>query len=372
MNAPAVAPAPGVSPRRKTRQIRVGPVPIGGGAPIVVQSMTSTDTTKINETVEQILRLEEAGCEIIRLAVPDDAAADVLGDIRKRIHIPVVADIHFHYKLALKAIDHGIECIRINPGNIGGIDRLKEVVRAADRAKVPIRIGVNSGSVEDDILKKYEFKVTAAALVESAIRNVRILEDVGFDQIKISVKSTDVMTMIEAYRDLSAAVDYPLHLGLTEAGRGPAAYVKSAIALGTLLMQGIGDTIRISLTEDPIYEVKAAYEVLRSLKLRERGVNLITCPTCGRIEIDLISLSQKLEERLAHIREPVNVAVLGCVVNGPGEAREADIGIAGGRGVGMLVKDGQFVRKIKEEDMVDVLVEEVEKIAAAKRSRSAP
>ncbi|MBI2059715.1 MAG: flavodoxin-dependent (E)-4-hydroxy-3-methylbut-2-enyl-diphosphate synthase [Nitrospirae bacterium] len=364
----ASPPAASAGSRRATRQIRVGNVLIGGGAPVIVQSMTSTNTSDVKATVEQIHRLEKAGCEIVRVAVPDEDSANVLGSIRKEIGIPMVADIHFHYKLALKAIEQGMECIRINPGNIGGIDRLKQVVRAAQEAHVPIRVGVNSGSLEEDILQKYQFKVTAPALVESAIRNVRILEDVGFQDIKISVKSTDVLTMIDAYRQLSSALDYPLHLGLTEAGRGQAGHIKSAIAMGVLLLEGIGDTIRVSLTEDPVHEVKAAYEILKALKIRERGINLITCPTCGRIEIDLFKLSEELEERLAHIQEPVNVAVLGCVVNGPGEAREADVGIAGGKGVGMLVKDGKFVRKIKEEEMVDVLVDEVEKIAAARRS----
>ncbi|MBI2891883.1 MAG: flavodoxin-dependent (E)-4-hydroxy-3-methylbut-2-enyl-diphosphate synthase [Nitrospirae bacterium] len=354
-------------PRRPTRQIRVGTVPVGGNALVTVQSMTSTNTSDVRQTVEQIRRLEEAGCEIVRVAVPDDEAASALGPILREIRIPLVADIHFHYKLALKSIEQGVHCIRINPGNIGGIERLREVVRAAEQAHVPIRVGVNSGSLEDDILRRHGFKVTASALVESAVRNVRILEDAGFGDVKISVKSTDVLTTIEAYRLLSAAVDYPLHLGVTEAGRGRPAHIKSAIAMGALLMDGIGDTIRISLTEDPVNEVHAAYDLLKAIKLRERGVDLITCPTCGRIEIDLMKLSDELERRLGHIREPVRVAVLGCVVNGPGEAREADIGIAGGRGVGMLVKDGKFVRKVKESDMVDVLVEEVEKIAAEKR-----
>jgi len=348
--------------RRETRQISVGKVEVGGSAPISVQSMTKTDTRDIPSTVEEIKRLEYAGCDIVRLAVPDMEAAKSLGEIRKRVKASIVSDIHFDYRLALEAIRQGVDGMRINPGNIGSKQRIKAVVDAAREKNIPIRIGVNSGSLEKDILRKYG-SPTAEALCESALRHVMILEDLDFRDIKISVKSTDVMKMIEAYRLIAERTEYPLHLGVTEAGTIKMGTIKSSIGIGTLLAEGIGDTIRVSLTGDSVEEVVVGIGILRSLGLRRNGIEIISCPGCGRLEIDLMNLVSEAESRLNGIElpRPIKVAILGCVVNGPGEAAEADIGIAGGRGKGMLYKGGKLLRSFKEEELVDQLVEEIEK-----------
>ncbi len=346
---------------RKSRQIELGGVKIGGGAPVTVQSMTKTDTRDIAGTVAQIKSLEKAGCDIVRLAVPDMEAAKSLGEIKKQTNIPIVSDIHFDYKLALEAVNQGVDGMRINPGNIGSKNRIKAVVNAVKERALPIRIGVNSGSLEKDILKKHG-SPTPEALAESAFRHVQILEDFDFHDIKISVKSTDVKKMIAAYRILAERCDYPLHLGVTEAGTYEMGTVKSSIGIGTLLAEGIGDTIRVSLTGDPVYEVVVGFNILRSLGLRRNGIELISCPGCGRLEIDLMKLVKDIEHRTKDIElpRPIKVAILGCVVNGPGEASEADIGIAGGRGKGMLYKDGKLVRSFKEHEIVDELVKELE------------
>lgn len=349
---------------RQTRQITIGNIKIGGGAPISVQSMTKTDTRDIPATVAQINELEKAGCDIIRLAVPDMESAKSLGEIKKQVNIPIVSDIHFDYRLALEAINQGVDALRINPGNIGSKTRIKVVVDAAKERRIPIRIGVNSGSLEKEILRQYG-SPNAEALAESAFKHARILEDLDFRDIKISVKSTDVMTMIEAYRIIADKTDYPLHLGVTEAGTIRMGTIKSAIGIGTLLAEGIGDTIRVSLTGDPIQEVYAGIDILRALGIRKSGVEIISCPGCGRLEIDLMNLVGEVEERVRrfHFDKPLKVAILGCVVNGPGEAAEADLGIAGGRGKGMLYKEGKLIRSVKEEELVDALIEEIEKVA---------
>ena len=349
---------------RETRQISVGDVKVGGGAPISVQSMTITDTRDVQATVEEIKRLENAGCDIVRVAVPDMDAAKALGKIRKSINIPLVSDIHFDYKLALEAVRQGVDGMRLNPGNIGAKYRIQAVVDAVKERNIPIRIGVNSGSLEKDILKKHG-SPTAEALVESALRHVRILEDFDFFDMKISVKSTDVGKMIRAYKLLSEQTQYPLHLGVTEAGTPKMGTIKSSIGIGSLLAEGIGDTIRVSLTGDPVNEVITGINILKSIGIRNKGIELISCPGCGRLEIDLMKLVNDVEKRVSGIElpRPVKVAILGCVVNGPGEASEADIGIAGGRGKGMLYKDGKLVRSFKEKDIVDELVKEIETFA---------
>ena len=347
---------------RQSRQISIGDVKIGGGAPVSVQSMTITDTRDVASTVSQIKRLEEAGCDIVRVAVPDMDAAKALGAIRKEIKIPFVSDIHFDYKLALESIKQGVDGMRINPGNIGARYRIKAVVDACRERRVPIRIGVNSGSLEKDILRKYDHP-TAEALVESAMRHVRILEDLDFYDIKISVKSTDVRKMIAAYRMLAEKTEYPLHLGVTEAGTPGMGTVKSSIGIGALLAEGIGDTIRVSLTGDPVEEIVVGMNILRSLGMRNNGIELISCPGCGRLEIDLEKLVSEVEQGVSgfNLQRPVKVAILGCVVNGPGEAAEADIGIAGGRGKGMLYRDGKLIKSFREADLVGELVKEIEK-----------
>jgi len=346
--------------RRNTRQIKVGNVIIGGDAPVSVQSMTSTDTSDVASTVGQIKKLEDAGCEIVRVAVPDEDAANALGKIKKSIGIPLIADIHFHHKLALMALEQGVDGLRLNPGNIGSKDRVREVAKGAKSRCVPIRIGVNSGSVEKDLLERFGGP-SPEALVESALRHVRILEDENFNDIKISVKASGVKNMVAAYRLLSTRVDYPLHLGVTEAGTILTGAIKSALGIGTLLQEGIGDTIRVSLTADPVYEIKAAYEILASLGLRKRPfVEIVSCPTCGRLQIDLEGLVARLEKRLEKVREPLKVAVLGCIVNGPGEAREADIGIAGGNGKGMIIRKGEIIRTCREDELEDELMKEIE------------
>lgn len=347
---------------RQSRQISIGNVKIGGGAPVSVQSMTITDTRDAASTVSQIKRLEEAGCDIVRVAVPDMDAAKALGAIRKEIKIPLVSDIHFDYKLALESIKQGVDGMRINPGNIGAKYRIKAVVDACREREIPIRIGVNSGSLEKDILKKHKHP-TAEALVESAMRHVSILEDLDFYDIKISVKSTDVRKMITAYRMLAENTEYPLHLGVTEAGTPGMGTVKSSIGIGALLAEGIGDTIRVSLTGDPVEEIVVGMNILRSLGMRNNGIELISCPGCGRLEIDLEKLVSEVELGVSgfNLTRPVKVAILGCVVNGPGEAAEADIGIAGGRGKGMLYRDGKLIKSFKEADLVGELVKEIER-----------
>ncbi len=348
--------------RRKTRRVWVGTVPVGGNAPISVQTMTKTKTADIEATVAQILRCKEAGADIVRVTVNDWEAAEAIREIVRRVDVPIVADIHFNHVFALKAIEAGVAKVRINPGNIGSRDRIRQVLTAAKERGIPIRIGVNSGSLEKDLLEKYGYP-TPEALVESALRHVEIAQDFGFDDIIISVKSTDVRLMIEAYRMLAERVDFPLHLGVTEAGLPGTGIIKSAVGIGTLLAEGIGDTIRVSLTDEPEREVEVGKEILRSLGLAQRSVEIIACPTCGRIEVDLFRISRELEEaiRRSGIRKPVKIALLGCVVNGPGEASEADIGIAAGRGVAILYRKGQVVRRVREEEIVAAILEELER-----------
>ncbi|HBO84786.1 MAG: 4-hydroxy-3-methylbut-2-en-1-yl diphosphate synthase [Deltaproteobacteria bacterium GWC2_42_11] len=348
--------------RRKTRQITIGNVKVGGDAPVSVQSMTNTDTLDVNETVRQIKALEKSGCEIVRVAVLNQDAANVLDKIKKRIKIPLIADIHFDYRLALKAIEKGVDGLRLNPGNIGDKKRIKEVVKAAKERRIPIRIGINAGSLEKDILEKHGHP-TSGGMVESALRHIRILEELDFFDIKVSLKASDIWKTIEAYRLLAKKVDYPFHIGITEAGTIFSGSIKSAVGLGILLSEGLGDTLRVSLTGDPVEEVRVGWEILKSLKLRERGVNIISCPTCGRIKIDAIKLATEIEKRLSHITKPINVAVMGCVVNGPGEAIESDIGIAGGDGAGMLYIKGKAVKKVKEDKIIETVIKEVERIA---------
>jgi len=346
--------------RRKSKAVKVRNVQIGGGAPVVVQSMTKTDTTDVGATVKQIEEMVAAGCEIVRVAVPDKEAAVALKEIRKRVEIPLVADIHFHYKLALMALEAGVDKLRINPGNIGSIERVREVVRAAEAQKVPIRIGVNSGSLEKDLLKKYG-TATPEAMVESAMRHVRILEDLGFTDIVISLKASDVVRTVEAYRLMAKKVEYPLHLGVTEAGTPFSGTIKSAIGLGILLYEGIGDTIRVSLAAEPVEEVRVAWEILRSLELRKRGVTVVACPTCGRLDIDnFVEIVTEIERRLAHIEEPLRLSIMGCAVNGPGEAHDSQLGITFGRQVGMIFKNGVPMRKVAGENIVEEFVKEVE------------
>lgn len=346
--------------RRKTRQVTVGPVKIGGDAPISVQTMTKTKTENVDATVAQIRAAAEAGADIVRVTVNDKEAAEAMVHIVKQAPVPVVADIHFNHIFALKAIEAGVAKVRINPGNIGSKDRIKQVLMAAKDRGIPIRIGVNSGSLEDDILKKHGYP-TAEALFESAMRHVEICDEFNFHDIVISVKSTDTRLMIEAYRLVAERTDIPLHLGVTEAGPTRSGTIKSAVGIGTLLAEGIGDTIRVSLTDDPVKEVEVGKEILRSLGLASRTVELIACPTCGRLEVDLFKIMGELEQKLAHIKKPVTIAVLGCVVNGPGEASAADIGIAAGKGVGILYRKGEMIRRVKEADIVPTILEEVEK-----------
>ena len=347
--------------RRKTRQIHIGNIAIGGGAPISVQSMTNTKTTDIAATVAQINALQAAGCDIVRLAVPDMDAAKNLGNIIQKVNVPLVADIHFDYRLALEAINQGISALRLNPGNIGGEDNVKAVVSEAKKHHIPIRIGVNAGSLDKAMLDKYG-GVTAEALVASAMQHVRILEQQDFYDMKISLKAHDVPLTLEAYQLMSKTVDYPLHLGITEAGTAKTGMIKSAVGIGALLAQGIGDTFRISLTGDPVVEVKVANEILKSLGLKEYGPTLISCPTCGRTSIDLAGIADVVAERLSNVTKPISVAVMGCVVNGPGEARGADVGIAGGKGEGLVFRKGEILRKVPEEKLVEELFKEIDLI----------
>jgi (E)-4-hydroxy-3-methylbut-2-enyl-diphosphate synthase len=352
--------------RRKTRQIKVGKVKIGGDAPISVQSMTTTDTRDVAATMEQIHRLEEAGCEIIRVAVPDMEAAEALPKIKAQMTVPLISDIHFDHRLALKAAEV-VDCVRINPGNIGAWWKTAEVIKAVNERGIPLRVGVNGGSLERHLLDKYGYP-TAEALAESALNAVHALEDVGFTNMKVSLKASDVHMAIDAYWLFAQQSNYPLHLGITEAGTAQTGAVKSAIGIGWLLSQGIGDTLRVSLAADPVEEVRVGFEILKSLELRHRGINVIACPTCGRVEIDVVRMANELEKRLGHIKAPLNVSVLGCVVNGIGEGKEADIGIAGGEGVGILFKKGKLLRKVPSEELMETLIQEVEILAKEKEA----
>jgi (E)-4-hydroxy-3-methylbut-2-enyl-diphosphate synthase len=353
--------------RRKTRQIQVGKVAVGGDSTISVQSMTNTDTRNVDQTVDQICRLQAAGCDIARVAVLDPEAAAAIRDIQDKISIPLIADIHFDYRLAVAAMENGADGIRINPGNLGGEGKIARVIAAAKQHGVPIRVGVNSGSIEKDLLKKHGYPTpeNTGALIESAMRNVRLVEKHGYNEIKISIKSADVLTTINSYRQLSKTTDYPLHLGVTEAGGLIAGTVKSSVALGILLSKGIGDTFRISLTRDPVEEVRVGFELLRSLKIRERGPELISCPTCGRTQIDLFGLAEEVERFVQTMESPLKVAVMGCIVNGPGEARQADIGVAGGNGVGIIFKKGKIWKKVHEDDLLEIFMAELKKMEEA-------
>ncbi|MBQ7199008.1 MAG: flavodoxin-dependent (E)-4-hydroxy-3-methylbut-2-enyl-diphosphate synthase [Selenomonadaceae bacterium] len=350
--------------RKITRQISVGNVRIGGGAPISVQSMTNTKTSDVESTVEQIQQLQAAGCDIVRVAVPDMDAAKNLRGIISAVDVPIIADIHFDYKLALESINQGVAALRLNPGNIGGAAHVREVVAAAKDKKIPIRIGVNAGSLSRKILQKFG-GVTAEGLVESALEHVKILEDENFFDIKISLKAHDVPLTLAAYRLISAKVDYPLHVGITEAGTVNSGVIKSAVGIGALLAEGIGDTIRVSLTGDPVVEVKVANEILKSLGLKNFGATLVSCPTCGRTRIALTSIAAQVEERLSTVKKNITVAVMGCVVNGPGEARNADVGIAGADGIGIIFRKGEIVRKVAESELVDELFKEIDSIVSS-------
>ena len=344
--------------REQTKTIKIGNQVIGGGHPVLIQSMTNTKTEDVAATVAQILTLEKAGCQIIRCAVPTMEAARALGEIKKQIHIPLVADIHFDYKLAIAAMENGADKIRINPGNIGSRERIQAVVDVAKERRIPIRVGVNSGSLEKELVEKYH-GVTAEGLVESALDKVKIIEDMGYDQLVISIKSSDVLMCAKAHELIAQKTDYPLHVGITEAGTLFSGNIKSAVGLGIILYQGIGDTIRVSLTGDPSEEVKSAKRILKTLGLRNGGIEVVSCPTCGRTQIDLIGLANKVEDMVQDIPLDIKVAVMGCVVNGPGEAKEADIGIAGGKGVGLLIKKGEIIKKVPEDQLLETLRDEL-------------
>ncbi|KPJ56888.1 MAG: 4-hydroxy-3-methylbut-2-en-1-yl diphosphate synthase [Deltaproteobacteria bacterium DG_8] len=345
--------------KKRKREIFLGKVRIGGDAPISVQSMTKTDAKEVSSTIKQIHQLEEAGCEIIRVAIPDMESAKTLSSIKQEISIPLVADIHFDYKLALEAIKQGVDGLRINPGNIGGKEKVRAVIEAARERKLPIRIGVNAGSLEKRLLKKYKHP-TPEAMVESTINHIHLLETLQFFDIKVSLKSSNLLDTVQAYRLIHRKTAYPLHLGITAAGPLFSGTIKSSIGLGILLAEGIGDTIRVSLTGNPLEEVRVGYEILKALKLRQRGLEIISCPTCGRCEINILEIVDKIEKKLSTFPHNLKIAVMGCVVNGPGEAREADIGIAGGRGVGVLFKKGKVIRKLKEKDLASALIEEAQ------------
>ncbi|MHB8126478.1 MAG: flavodoxin-dependent (E)-4-hydroxy-3-methylbut-2-enyl-diphosphate synthase [Desulfitobacteriaceae bacterium] len=346
----------------KTKQVKVGTVIIGGGAPVVIQSMTNTDTRDVPQTLAQICSLADLGCEVVRVAVIDKQAADSLGQIVSLSPLPIIADIHFDYRLALEALKQGVHGLRLNPGNIGARWKVQEVVHAAKERQIPIRIGVNAGSLEKELLVKYHGP-TAEGMVESALRHIHLLEDEGYDQIKLSLKASEVPLMLQAYRQISECVDYPLHVGVTEAGTVRSGIVKSAVGIGALLAEGIGDTIRVSLTGNPVHEIPVAWQILRVLGLREQGVELISCPTCGRTQVDLAMLAEKVEDRLLSLPaldRPLKVAVMGCAVNGPGEAREADLGIAGGKGMGLLFRKGEIVASVPEDELLTALFREIE------------
>ena len=344
--------------RDETKQIQIGSVTIGGGSPVAIQSMTNTKTEDVQATVAQILALEKAGCEIIRCAVPTMEAAEALREIKKEIHIPLVADIHFDYRLAIAAIENGADKIRINPGNIGSRDRIQAVVDKAKEYQVPIRVGVNSGSLEKELVEKYG-KVTAEGLVESALDKVHLIEEMGYDKLVVSIKSSDVLMCVKAHELIADVCPYPLHVGITESGTVTAGNIKSSIGLGLILHQGIGDTIRVSLTGDPVEEIRSAKLILKTLGLRKGGIEVVSCPTCGRTKIDRIGLANQVERMVEDIPLDIKVAVMGCVVNGPGEAKEADIGIAGGIGEGLLIKKGEIVKKVKEEELLETLRQEL-------------
>ncbi|NLM96119.1 MAG: flavodoxin-dependent (E)-4-hydroxy-3-methylbut-2-enyl-diphosphate synthase [Halanaerobiaceae bacterium] len=347
--------------RRKSKKIYVGKIAVGGDSPITVQSMTNTKTADVSKTVDQINRLTDLGCEIIRVAVPDFESAERLSEIRRMIKIPLIADIHFDYRLALEAIRQGVDGLRLNPGNIRQADKVKEIVLRAKEAGIPIRIGVNSGSIEKSLLEKYGGP-TAEGMVESALKHVHILESNDFDDIVISLKSTDIMMTVKAYELMAEKVDYPFHVGITEAGTVWTGTIKSAVGLGILLSRGYGDTIRVSLTGDPAEEVRVGWQILKSLGIRKRGIEIISCPTCGRTEIDLVGLAEKVEKLFSNLDKDITIAVMGCVVNGPGEAREADIGITGGKGAGLIFRKGKIIKKIPEENLISELEKEIEKI----------
>jgi (E)-4-hydroxy-3-methylbut-2-enyl-diphosphate synthase len=353
--------------RRKSRQIQLGNVKVGGGAPISVQSMTKTDTRDVQATLLQIWALEVAGCDIVRCAVPVREAAEKLGEIKRQIRIPLVADIHFNYKLALIALEQGVDGLRLNPGNIGGKKFVMDVVSLAKERKIPIRIGVNAGSLEKDLLDKYHGP-TSEGMVESALRHIHILEECNYPEMKISLKASDPLMMIEAYRKLAELVDYPLHLGVTEAGTPGVGTIKSAVGLGALLSEGIGDTIRVSLSADPTDEVRVGIDVLKSLGLRKGGLTFVSCPSCGRADVDLVKLAKQVEDEFRTLNEEIHIAVMGCEVNGPGEARAADIGVAGGRGIGLIFKNGEVIRKVPEKDIVSAMREEVDKYLAERKA----
>ena len=346
--------------RKPTKGIQVGTVHIGNNAPVSIQSMITTNPVKVEQSIEEINRLATAGCELVRLAVPDMAAAKAIKDIKERAMIPLIADIHFDYRLALQAIDSGIDGLRINPGNIGSIDNVVKVVKKAKPKLIPIRIGVNAGSLPQYVLDAHGGHPTADGMVDTALEHIRILESLEYDQMKVSIKATDVPLMIEAYRKLSSKIPYPLHLGVTEAGTIKQGTIKSAIGIGTLLADGIGDTIRVSLTGDPIHEVEVAKTILSSLELRTFGATMISCPTCGRCQVNLFNMADIVEERLKAIKAPIRVAVMGCVVNGPGEAREADFGIAGGKGQGIIFRKGKVLKTVPEQELVDTLFAEID------------
>lgn len=351
--------------RRQTKQIRVGDVPIGGGSPVSVQSMTKTDTRDVSSTLAQIRMLAHAGCEIVRVSVPDHESAAVIGEIKRGSPIPVIADCHFDYRLALESVRQGVDGIRINPGNIGSRDRVVQVIKEAKPRGIPIRIGVNSGSLEKDLQERFGGP-TAEAIVTSALRHIDLFETEGFDMIKLSLKSSNVGVTIDAYRLMAAKTDYPLHLGLTEAGGPFSAPIKSAVTLGILLAEGIGDTIRVSITGDPLLEVRTGFEILRSLGLRQMGVEVISCPTCARCKIDLFGLAERIEREVSKVTIPLKVAVMGCVVNGPGEAADADVGVAGGRGKGVVFRKGEIVRNVRESDLAEALLCEIKEIIELK------
>jgi (E)-4-hydroxy-3-methylbut-2-enyl-diphosphate synthase len=356
--------------RRTTRQIQVGNVKVGGGAPITVQSMTKTDTRDVQATLLEIWALEAAGCDIVRCAVPVREAAEKLGEIKRQIRIPLVADIHFNYKLALIALQQGVDGLRLNPGNIGGKKFVMEVVEVAKDKRIPIRIGVNAGSLEKDLLDKYGGP-TAQGMVESALRHIGILEDCGYPEMKVSLKASDPLMMIEAYRMLAEKVDYPFHLGVTEAGTPGVGTIKSAVGLGAVLSQGIGDTIRVSLSADPTEEVRVGIDILKSLGLRKGGLTFVSCPSCGRADVDLVKLARQVEDEFRGLNEEIHIAVMGCEVNGPGEARAADIGVAGGRGIGLIFKGGEVIRKVPEAEIVSAMREEVDRFIAERRQKLA-
>ncbi|MBI4270149.1 MAG: 4-hydroxy-3-methylbut-2-en-1-yl diphosphate synthase [Candidatus Rokubacteria bacterium RIFCSPLOWO2_12_FULL_71_22] len=356
--------------RRKTRQIRLGTLTVGGDAPITVQSMTKTDTRDVAATLLEIWSLEAAGCDIVRCAVPVREAAEKLGEIKRQIRIPLVADIHFNYKLALLALEQGVDGLRLNPGNIGGKQFVMEVVSAAKDRQVPIRIGVNAGSLEKDLLAKHDGP-SPEGMVESALRHIRILEDCGYPELKVSLKASDPRMMIEAYRMLADQVDYPFHLGVTEAGTPGVGTIKSAVGLGALLSEGIGDTIRVSLSADPTEEVRVGIDILKSLGLRTGGLTFVSCPSCGRADVDLVKLAKQVEDEFRGLNEEIHIAVMGCEVNGPGEARAADIGVAGGRGIGLIFKNGEVIRKVPEGEIVQAMREEVDRYLAERRAAQA-